>query len=256
MHRRQFKSFFLSIAMLLAIMVTPALSCAAGVTVQTGANITFSGGNANLGCTDLIIGGGLNLGNASIILANVDIAGGTLDAGAGDILFAGDWSNSGQFVASSSQINVIDGCGKSTSTISGDNIFHSFSAGTSAGNTLRVEAGSQQTFLGSLGLYGTNGMLLLVRSTSAGSTAFFNLIPPATQNVSYVDVQDNNALGGSLIAPGTPALFNSIDSGNNFNWFNLPVPVPALSLPALLLLMMTLLLVARRRFPIVINSER
>lgn len=257
MHQKQFHLSFFSIAILFGILITPALSYGAGVTVQTGARITFSGGGFDLGCTDLIISGGLNLGSGSISeAANVNIAGGILDAGAGSISLSRDWSNNGQFVASSSQVNVVDGCGESTSIVSGDNVFHSFSASSATGKELQVEAGSQQTFLDSLDLHGVNGMLLLIRSTSPGTRALFNLMPSATQDVSYVDVQDNNALSGSLIAPGSPASSNSVDSGNNFNWFGLSVPVPALSLPALLLLVMTLLLAARRRLPLFIKSDR
>jgi hypothetical protein len=256
MHREQPRSTFLSIAILLAILIAPALSYAAGVTVQPGAKISLGGGSGNLGCNDLIIQGDLDLGNGSLILENVDIAAGTLNADAGNILLAGDWSNGGQFMASTSQVDVIDGCGNSTATISGDNTFYGFSAGSSAGKKLQIEAASQQTFLGSLGLNGVNGMLLMIRSTSPGSQAFFNLVPSASQDISFIDVKDNNALSGALIAPGTPASFNSKDSGNNLNWFNTPIPIPTLSIPALILLIMSLLFVARRRFPIFINSDR
>ncbi len=216
MHKKKIRSYYQSIAILLSILLTPALSCAAGVNVQAGAGITFSGGSINLGCTDLLVSGDFNLGNGAVTqAADISISGGMLDAGSGQISLAGDWSNSGAFIASSSQVNIVDGCSKSTSIVSGDNVYHSFSVNSSSGKELQIEAGSQQTFLGSLGLQGAEGMLLLIRSTAPGSYALFNLKSSATQVVSYVDVRDNNALAGTLIAPGAPESFNSINSGNN-----------------------------------------
>ena len=65
--------------------------------------------------------------------------------------------------------------------------------------------------------------------------------------MSAVDVQDIDSSGGETIAPGPPASFNSLDSGNNTNWFIaviqeiLPVdtlPTPLLAVLALLLLLL------------------
>ncbi len=259
-HTRQFQLPVVSRVFLLSILFTPVFCFSSGLTVQSGAGITVSGGQIGLGCTDLVIDGDLSLGNGSISgAADVRLSGGNLDAGAGQISLAGDWVNNGVFTASTSRVNIVDGCSRTASTLSGDSDFYSFSAATANGKTLLITAASQQAFANSLGLQGASGVPLLIRSTVAGAQAFFNLDPAASQSISFIDVQDNNALSGSLIAPGSPASFNSVNSGNNLNWFTLPfanIPIPTLSIPAWLLLVITLLFVALRSLSQSVLSKR
>ena len=61
-----------------------------------------------------------------------------------------------------------------------------------------------------------------------------------------VDVADNNASGVTL-APGTPAQYNSVDSGNLYNWFGFRQAIPTLSMLALGVLALALMGVARNR---------
>lgn len=262
MHTKRFWSFVVSKALLLIVLITPALSYAAGVEIPAGATVTLNGGSLNLDCTDLLIDGDFSLGSGTVsAAADISISGGTMDAGSGLVSLAGNWTNNGEFIASSSQVDIVDGCGKSTSIVSGNNVFNAFSTVSAIGKKLQIEAGSEQTFLDSLGLQGVMDKLLLIRSTSPGNQVFFNLMPMAVQDISYVDVQDNNALAGGLIAPGTPGFSNSIDSGNNYNWFSLAIAIPAIAIPTLsllaqLLLVMTLLFAACRRLPLFVKSDR
>lgn len=260
MHTKLFLSTFLSKVVLLAILTVPMLCHGAGLTIQPGAGISINGGGINLGCTDLVINGDLNLGSGYISeTADIILSGGSLDAGTGTVILSGDWTNNGTFTSSASQVNIVDGCSSPSSLISGDNNFYSFSASSATGKELQLTAASKQVFANALSLQGATGMPLLIRSTSPGAQAFFELMPLATQNIAYVDVQDNNALAGSLLAPGLPAVSNSVDSGNNLNWFHRPfsnIPIPTLSLPALLLLILAMLLVAFRSLPIFINTDR
>jgi hypothetical protein len=67
-------------------------------------------------------------------------------------------------------------------------------------------------------------------------------------------VQDIDASAGESIANGPPARFNSVDSGNNSNWFISAiqeiVPVNTLPVPLLgLLVLLTFLVGARARMP-------
>lgn len=253
-------SSFLSKLFLLMVLVVPGLSQGAGISIQSGASISFNGGSINLGCTDLHLEGDLNLGTGFIAeAADILLTGGSLDAGSGAITLAGDWSNAGTFTAATSQVNIVDGCSTTSSSISGDTSFYSLLVSSTSGKTLQLTAASNQIFTNSLSLQGVAGMLLQIRSTNPGAQAFFELLPGATQNIAYVDVADNNAFTGDLLAPGLPAATNSINSGNNLNWFSRPlshIPIPTLSLPALVLFMLIMLFAAFRSLPIINNTNR
>jgi hypothetical protein len=83
--------------------------------------------------------------------------------------------------------------------------------------TLTFAAGSTQTVTGICTLQGAAGNLLLLRSSAAGTQWLVN--PQGARAISYVDVQDSNNTNALAINPP-----NSIDSGNNINWFSPPVP--------------------------------
>ena len=210
-----------------AIVVNPTL--AAGISVPAGGSLSLGDGNAKLDvvdrrylltCGDLVIAGEVSIsaGNAAGI-NDVEISGGTLNGGSGTASLAGDWSNAGTFNAGTGLVQISDGCGSVASNISGDSDFHEFSVTTSIGKLLTMVAGSSQTFASSLTLEGMVGNLLQVRSSSPGQEVFFSLMPGGAQSISAVDVRDNNASGGLTLAPGAPGLYQSVDSGNNTNWF-------------------------------------
>ncbi len=231
--------------MLLAWSLFPTLSFTQDFSVQSGATVNVGGGSLNLNCGDLTVAGNLGVGSGSVASTrHVNISGGTLSLGSGSITLSGDWINSGTFSAGSGSVNVVDGCGTTSSAMTGDSTFYHFIATTTAGRTLLPTSGSTQTFSRSLSLSGTSANRLAVRSSQAGSAANFTLADGGSQNISGVDVADNNADGGLTLAPGAPQSFNSIDSGGNTNWFiaiiQPAVPVNTLPLPALLLLILLL----------------
>lgn len=260
MHSRVIQSSILSKLFLLMVLAVPGLSHSAGISIQSGASISFNGGGINLGCTDLHLDGDLNLGTGFIAeAADILLTGGSLDAGSGSITLAGDWSNAGTFSAATSQVNIVDGCSTTSSSISGDTSFYSLLVSSTSGKALQLAVASNQIFTNSLSLQGAAGMLLQIRSSNAGDQAFFELVPGATQNIFYVDVADNSAIAGDLLAPGSPVATNSVNSGNNLNWFNRPlshIPIPTLSLPALVLFMLIMLFAAFRSLPIINNTNR
>jgi len=235
------------------VLVLPALGSAAGIYVQSGTSLLLDSGTIDMGCGDVTIAGNLNIQSGAIInTRHFNISAGSVDAGNGQVELSGNWSNSGTFIPGSSQVTVQDGCATTNSTMSGDSDFYAFSAVSSNGKLLQVDAGTSQVFGNSLTLQGVIGDPLLIRSSSAGSLAFFSLDLASTHNIFAVDVRDNNALSGQLLAPGFPADYESIDSGDNSNWFlDLfeYVPVPTLSPWALLVLIMVLMTTAfvRRR---------
>jgi len=102
----------------------------------------------------------------------------------------------------------------------GDNSFYNFSASTSTGKVFSFEAGSVQTFSNELSLHGAEpNQRLKIRSSVTGQSVHFNLAAQGVQQINAVDVKDNDATAGQLLAPGIPAAHASVDAGNNKNWF-------------------------------------
>ena len=164
--------------------------------------------------------------------------GGSLDGGTGVLQVAGDWTNSGTFVASMGTIAFADGCGVTTATISSDSTFSTLSLTSSTAKTYQFAEGSTQTVSTHLHISGAPGNLLAIRSKTDGVQANIDL--QGTQLVDWVDVKDNHAIGSSIGYPG-----NSVSSGNTTGWFAIAA-VPALPLVGLLALMATMALGARR----------
>ena len=228
-------------------------AAAQGISVDSGASFALGDGSADLGCGDLSISGSVTLGSGTFTtMRNVAISAGSLSIGSGSMSLSGDWTNSGTVSAGSGLVALVDGCGTSTSTITGDTGFHDFSAITSGGRLLQLAAGSTQTFGNSIILQGSSANPLTIRSSSPGTETFFVLPDGGTQNIFGVDVADNNADGGQTLAPVAPEDVDSVDTGNNSNWFiaMLPEliakPVSTIPLPGLLLLSGLLVLLARR----------
>ena len=230
-------------------MVLLATVCLSGnvvaqsISVNSGASFAVGDGSVDVGCGDLAISGSVAVGSGAFSrLRNVAIVTGSLSLGTGSLAFSGSWANSGSFSAGSGQVTLVDDCGTGTSVMSGDTRFHDFSAVTASGRVLQLAAGSTQTFASSLTLQGSGANPLTIRSSSPGMSTFFVLPEGGSQNIVGVDVADNNADGGQTLAPVAPEDVDSIDAGNNSNWFiaMLPEiiakPVATLPLPALLLL--------------------
>jgi len=194
----------------------------AGISVGNGASFHVGNATIDVNCLDLetagqfVLGGGLVNG---VYLLSIDSTGG-LSGYTGSLRFAGDWWNAGTFNAAQSSISMQDGCGASESLMLGDNGFYNFSASTLTGKTLSIEAGSVQTFANELSLSGAEpNQRLKIRSSVAGQSVHFNLAVQGAQQINAVDVKDNDATAGQLLAPGAPAAYASVDAGNNKNWF-------------------------------------
>lgn len=194
----------------------------AGFSVGPGASVHIGDAKIDMNCLDMETAGNLTLGDGSVVnVSLISIAStGELDGGTGDMRLSGDWWNAGTFSPAQSSIYVQDGCGATESLLIGDNDFFDFSASTSIGKTLSIEAGSVQTFASKLSLQGAGAnQRLKIRSSVTGQPANFELSAQGVQQIYAIDVKDNDASGGQLLASGAPVEFASIDTGNNRNWF-------------------------------------
>jgi len=194
----------------------------AGISVGNGASFHVGNALIDLNCLNLetagqfVLGGGLVSG---VNLLSIESTG-ELSGDTGSLRFAGDWWNAGTFNAAQSSVSMLDGCGTTESLMLGDNSFYNFSASTSTGKTLSIEAGSVQAFANELSLHGAEpNQRLKIRSSVNGQSVYFNLAAQGVQQINAVDVKDNDATAGQLLAPGIPAAYASVDAGNNKNWF-------------------------------------
>ena len=102
-------------------------------------------------------------------------------------------------------------------TITGSNTFNgTFEASVPAAYVF--EAGSTQTFTGTLALRGTSVSGVTINSTVAGTQATLSQAAGLGFDATYVTIKDSNATGGQ-----TWNATNSIDSGNNTGW-NITAP--------------------------------
>lgn len=194
----------------------------AGISVGNGASFHVGNATIDVNCLNLETAGQFVLGSGlvnGVNLLNIESTG-VLSGETGSLRFAGDWWNAGTLNAVQSSVSMQDGCGVTESLMLGDNSFYNFSASTSTGKTFSIEAGSVQTFANELSLQGAEpNQRLKIRSTVAGQSVYFDLAPQGVQLIYAVDVKDNDASTGQLLAPGLPAAFASVDAGNNKNWF-------------------------------------
>lgn len=211
------------------------VASAAQLTVGAGSTLDLGSGSLDLGCAGLVVAGTLAAGTNVIDWAQ-DVSvqpGGTLNGESATLYVTGDWSNSGTFSAGTSSVNFIDGCDRTSATISGGSTFATLSMTTAIGKLYSFQAGSTQTITGSLTLAGASGNLLTIRSTVNGNEAFLDL--QGSQAVDFVDVKDNHAIG-HLILMG----LDSVNSGNAPGWW-VAAGIPALSAAALALLMLAIM---------------
>lgn len=210
-----------SLALTLALPCIIALPAfGQGVTVGTGTQFSLGGGSLSAGCGDLTVRGQFNLGSGSAnTITNVSINPGTIDGGSGSIGLSGNWSNAGTFIPGSSTVALNEDCGTGDSVISGDTQFSGLSATTASGKRVRFDSASAQTVTSSLSLTGTAADRLRVESTSPGTQAVLTLQSGASQVIDGVRVQDMDSSAGETIAPNLPGVFDSVDAGNNSNWF-------------------------------------
>ncbi len=217
---------------LATIVASIGIACASALAqVNVGAGSSWSLGDAAIdwGCSDVAVNGTLDVqaavtANADSVLIN---GGGSVSGGTGTLGLTGDFINNGTFAKGTGTVAIRDGCANTTSAIAGSQNFNALSVTTTTAKTLLFTAGSTTSVgTGLLTLRGSAGNLLKIRSTVPGTQALTFLNGP--QNIGYVDVADNRGTL-SVLAPGTPASSNSVNSGNVLNWFDqLPV-IPTMS---------------------------
>lgn len=236
-----------------ALLITVMLMLASISKVQAGTILIGSGAAMNtgqgqllVGCNDLEVAG--DFGGLAAGAHNVSIlTGGSLSHN--QLSFSGDWENAGQ-VGVPGSVHWLDGCGVTDAQMTGSTDFSAFEISTSTGRTVRLQANATQQVTDSMILQGEPDELLVLRSTVSGQQAGLTLAPGSSQSIAFVDVSDIDSSGGQPIAPGGPGLKNSVDSGNNINWFQevlSAIPVSTLGLIGTTLLIMLVALMGLGR---------
>ena len=191
---------------------------AAGIQVGGGSLVHWGDARIQLDCGDLVIDGQAN--GATAVLADInDVklnSGGVLNAENATIILSGDFEGAGAFNPGTGNVNVTDGCSNTASHIGGSFAFNNLSVTTSSGKSLNFDAGKTTTVNGKLTLKGTDGNLLKIRSTTAGTPA--KLAATVDQDIGHVDVADSRGTA-AVIAPDKPAVFHSVAGGNIYRWF-------------------------------------
>jgi hypothetical protein len=238
----------------LACAATDPAFAAGQVRVGVGSSMLAGAGSIDLGCASLRVDGQLNgrwLGIDSVEL------GSTAALSPERLAFGGDWT-SATTARIEGLVAWVDPCGHSPASMWGRNDFDMLEVRSDIGLERRFDAAGSQSVRQSLLLQGGAARLQLA-STMAGQVAPFTLRPQASQQISRVEVRDLDSNAGQRIAPGSPADFDSLDAGNNRNWFlGSAVEVPVLGLAGLTMLSLILLSIAQDRLtqPFVSSSNR
>lgn len=184
-------------------------STATGKTIKSTSqslnNVTFNG-----------TGGGWTLQDTLDVNGNITLTAGVLTASNKTINIAGNWANgvgTSAFVANTGTV-TFDGATSSTSVISGSTNFNNFGCATND-KVLSFYASSTQTIGGTFTVNGTAGHNIVLNSYSPPIAGQWNINVGAYISISYVTVSYSNNTSGATVNPQ-----NSVDSGNNTNWFN------------------------------------
>jgi hypothetical protein len=201
--------------------------------VGSGATVDLGTGSLALGCADLDVAGTFSAGGVGFTQGrDVAIAtSGTLHGNSATLELSGDWDNQGSFVAGTSSVRMVDGCGLLSAVVSGKSSFYNLDIGTSSAKQIRFEAETTQWIANLLAFGGAPGSLLQIRSTVDGTAA--RLEVQGSSSATYVDVQDNDASSGNPIALGS----DSVKGPNTPGWqLSAVIPLlPPLALGALAL---------------------
>ena len=174
---------------------------------------------------------GFFIANNSIIDINGDVefinsANTTIDLGGSNWSVAGDWSNNSNNFSAGTSTVTFDG---TSQQINGSTSFYNLTSinATNDGidNTLIFDNTATQTITGTLTIDGLDDddRINLV-SDSLGNQWEINLTAAATKVIDFVDVTDSDASASDVSHKAfDPA--DSIDSGNNLDWFSNIAPV-------------------------------
>jgi len=225
----------------------------AQTTIPAGASQSLAGGTWDLACTDLTLGGSLDLGGGHLTARSITVQGtGTLTLGTGGaVTLAGDWANSGTVTAAGGTVSFVDDVGCATppaqSAVSGNTTFDGLSIVSSTGKLIQFTAGSTQTVTGALTLQGQPGTPLRIESTTPGTvSAAIELQSGGTQSLANLAVRGMSApTAGQWLAPGQ----TNQGAGPVRRWFGTPdtAPIPTLTPLSLAGLGLALAALAARR---------
>lgn len=193
--------------------IASASVAANAIRVPDGATLSLSSGEVRTVCADLHVGGLADAGSGAMrALGDVAIdADGALAGGSARIEVGGDWRNLGTFLADSSAVVFVDGCGAS-STLSGDLAFHDLEIRSDSGRSIVFPAGSTTTVAGHLVIDGGDGAPVDVRSSNLAQSAAICLLEGATATLASVDLDAgnvqllSNGCSGGGVAPPMPLI--------------------------------------------------
>lgn len=216
----------------------------ADLNVPSGALIALASGITDLACTDVVVAGTLqvNSGQLNNVRSLTIQSGGVIDGGSGTIQVAGNWTNSGTFIAGTGTVDFRDLCAFGNAVIIGSTTFSRASFVTSSGKNYVFAVGSTQTITALLEISGPAGNPIQFRSSLPSQVAFINLVDGGTQQIQHVGVTDVWATGQWL----APFQTNEGGGGNANRWFGTP-DTAAAAIPTLdtaLLIALSLLLAA------------
>ena len=215
-----------------ALLLTIATGASAGsFVVGSGASVDLGTGTLDLGCADLSVAGTLSLGSVGIDQARdvtIDPSG-VVNGDSATLQVAGDWDKAaaGTFNASTSTVQMVDGCGLASAVIAGNTTFANLEMTTTSGFLYSFTSSSTQTVTSLLTFLGAAGNLLTIRSTVGGSEAFLDV--QGSSSGDFVDIEDNDATLSNPIALGP----NSVLGSNTPGWEFAAPQVPALPLVGL-----------------------
>jgi hypothetical protein len=218
------------------------------------------------GALNMNSGSSWTLANTLDVTGDITLTGGTLSAGAHSITVTGNWINRGTFTCGSSTVTLNGSGHQDVLTGGSGSAFNILTITNTAANsvaftdalyaaTLNAGAGVQKilfaantthTISGSLNINGSNSLITLA-SLRPGSQ--WNIAIPGARSISFVSVQDSNNTGSGpvfTILSHTPSACiwtgNSVNNGNNTNWFaphppdppnppDIPVNPPEIEIP-------------------------
>ncbi|MCG8432103.1 MAG: hypothetical protein MJA29_13155, partial [Candidatus Omnitrophica bacterium] len=180
---------------------------------QASEDVTVDGDMTVDGGT--FIAGSHNLG----VDGNLSVSSGTLSAPGGGrtLTISGDLGVAASFGHNTGQVVFNNSAGETTLNAPGGGlIFHDLASQT-AGKVIRFTAADTFIVNGAFTIDGTSNATRITLNSTTPDTAW-NLILNGTHNVQFVNVRDSSASG---VAPLPVNPDNSVDMGNNVNWFPL-----------------------------------
>ncbi len=155
-----------------------------------------------------------------VVYASDAVGDNAINADSSNWEISGDWTNNDAFNAGTSTV-LFDG---GDQAINGSTTFNNFTKADSLNDntdvTLTFDNTGTQTIIGSLTLDGLDAddRINLVSDSSTNQWRI-NLTATATKAIDYVEVSSSDASGSDASqTPLTPS--NSVDGGNNIDWFN------------------------------------